>query len=165
MHHRGSPMRKKGIPEALVGVVMSMYKGAKTKVKVGTHFSEEFEVNVEVHHGSVLSQLLFAIVVDVATNEMKEGTLQELLYSGDLVFIAETVAELQQKCYSWKSALESKGLRVNMVKTRVMVSKIGQITVSPSSKKEPCEICGRKTMENAVLCKSCGNLIHGGLEG
>ena len=47
-------MRKKGIPEALVGAVMSLYKGAKTKVKVGTHLSEEFEVNVGVHQGSVL---------------------------------------------------------------------------------------------------------------
>ena len=35
-------MRKKGIPEALVRAVMSLYKDAKTKVKVGKHFSEEF---------------------------------------------------------------------------------------------------------------------------
>ena len=39
-----------------------------------------------------------------------------------------------------------------------MVSKIGQVTVKPSSKKDPC---GRKAMVNAVLCKSCGNWIHG----
>ena len=45
-------MRKKGIPEALFTAVMCLYKGAKTKVKVGTHLSE-FEVNVGVHHGYV----------------------------------------------------------------------------------------------------------------
>ena len=28
--------------------VVSLYKGAGTKVKVGTHFSEEFEVNIGV---------------------------------------------------------------------------------------------------------------------
>ena len=39
-------------------------------MKVGTHFSEEIEVNVGVHQRSVLSQLLLAIVVDVATNEI-----------------------------------------------------------------------------------------------
>ena len=50
-------MRKKGIPEVLVTAVMSLYKGARTKVKVGTHFYEEFEVNVVVHQGSVLSPL------------------------------------------------------------------------------------------------------------
>ena len=42
-----------------------------------------------------------------------------------------------------------------------MVSNIGQVTVKPSGKKDPCGICGIKTMLNAVLCKSCGNLIHG----
>ena len=66
-------MRKEGIPEALVTAVMSLCKGARTKVKVGTHFSEEFEVNFTAHQGSVLSPLLFAIVVDVAMNEIKEG--------------------------------------------------------------------------------------------
>ena len=38
--------RKKGIPEALARAVMSLYRGERTKVKVGTHLSEEFEVNV-----------------------------------------------------------------------------------------------------------------------
>ena len=37
-------MREKAIPEALVAAVMSLYKGSRTKVKVGTQFSEEFEV-------------------------------------------------------------------------------------------------------------------------
>ena len=51
----------------------------------------------------------------------------------------------------------SKGLKVKLVKTKAMVSKIGQIIIKPSSEKNPCDICGRKTMTNAVLCKSCGN--------
>ena len=50
---------------------------------------------------------------------------------------------------------------MNLVKTKVMMSKIGQITVKPSSKKDPCGTCDRKTMLDAVLCKSCGNWIHG----
>ena len=32
-------LRKKGITEALVRAVMSLYKGAKTKVKAETHLS------------------------------------------------------------------------------------------------------------------------------
>ena len=42
-------MKKKGIPEALVTAVMRLYKGSRTKVKVGTHLSEEDEVKVGVH--------------------------------------------------------------------------------------------------------------------
>ena len=33
---------EKEIPEALVTAVLSLYEGAKTKMKVGTHLSEEF---------------------------------------------------------------------------------------------------------------------------
>ena len=44
-------MRKKGIPEALVTAVISLHKGARTRVKVGTHLSEECEVKVGVHQG------------------------------------------------------------------------------------------------------------------
>ena len=76
--------------------------------------------------------------------------LQEILYAYDIVLIAESMAELKGKFYCWNSALENKGLKVNLMKTRVIVSKIGQ--VRPSSKKDPCGICGRKTMLNAVLC-------------
>ena len=50
---------------------------------------------------------------------------------------------------------------MNLMKTKVMESKIGQVSVKPFSKKDPCGICGRKTLLNAVLCKSCGNWIHG----
>ena len=81
-------MRKKVIPEALFSAVMSLSKVARTKVKVGTYFSEVFEVNIEVHQGSALSPLLLTIVVDVITSEIKEGMLQEILCADDIVLIA-----------------------------------------------------------------------------
>ena len=57
--------------------VMSLYDGAKTKVRVGSAYSEEFEVNVGVHQGSVLSPLLFAIVVDVVTENARRGVVND----------------------------------------------------------------------------------------
>ena len=44
-------MKKKGIPETLDTAVMSLYRGARTKVKVGRHLSEEIEVNAGLHQG------------------------------------------------------------------------------------------------------------------
>ena len=62
--------------------------------------------------------------------------LQEILYEDDIVLLAEIMAELLEKFYGWKSAHESRGLKVNLMKIVVMVSKIGQVTVKPSSKKD-----------------------------
>ena len=47
----------------MVRVMMSLYEGTKKRVRVGQELSEEFEVKVGVHQGSVLSPLVFAIVV------------------------------------------------------------------------------------------------------
>ena len=51
--------------------------------------------------------MLFAIVIDVVTSEIKVCTLHEILYADDLFLIAETMAELHKEIYNWKSALES----------------------------------------------------------
>ena len=42
-------MRKKGLSEVMVRVVMSLYDGAKTRVRVGFAYSEKFEVKFGVH--------------------------------------------------------------------------------------------------------------------
>ena len=46
---------------------MSWFDGAKTRVRIGSAYSKEFEIKVGVHQGSVLSPLLFATVVEVIT--------------------------------------------------------------------------------------------------
>ena len=84
-------LRKRDVPEGLVQAVMKLYKDAKTRVQVGDGYSEKFDVGVGIHQGSVLSPLLFAIVVDVLSEEGRKGALYELLYADDQVLMAETV--------------------------------------------------------------------------
>ena len=50
--------------------------------------------------------LLTAIVINVATNEIMEGTLQGILYADDFVLIAKTMAELHRKFYFEKIHLK-----------------------------------------------------------
>ena len=38
----------------MVRAVMSLYKGAKTRIKVESVYSQEFKVKVDVYQGSVL---------------------------------------------------------------------------------------------------------------
>ena len=44
--------------------MQGMYTNAQSHVRVGEGYSEEFEVKVGVHQGSVFSPLLFIIVLE-----------------------------------------------------------------------------------------------------
>ena len=76
---------------------MSLYKGEKTRVRVDSELSEEFEVKVGMHQGSVLSPFLIAVVVDVVTELAREGVLSELQYADDLVLMNEIIKGLRNK--------------------------------------------------------------------
>ena len=56
-----------------------------------------FDVQVEVHQGSILSPLLFIIVMEALSGHLQTGCPWEILYVDDLVIIAETLGELFQK--------------------------------------------------------------------
>ena len=152
-------MRKMCLSEVIVRAVMSLYDGAKTRVRVGSAYSEEFEVKVSVHQGSVLCPLLFAIVVDVITENARRGVVNELLYADDLVIMSKDMEALRKRFWNWKDALESKGLKVNTRKTKVMVS--GSEGELFKSKIDPCGVCWRRVMANSVLFTKCENWFHG----
>ena len=115
-------MRKLGIEEWIVRFVQAMYNNTRSRVGVNNTYSDEFGVKVGVHQGSVLSPLLFVIVLEALSCEFRTGTPWELLYADDLVISAETEEGLKMKLNKWKTEMEAKGLRVNMGKTKIMVS-------------------------------------------
>ena len=122
--------------------------------------SEEFEVNVGMHHWSVLSPFLFTVVIDVVTEFAREVALNELLYADDVVLMSEIIKGLRHEFIKWKESFESKGLKVNLWKTTVIVS--GGITKDGMSKSivDPCGVCSLRVKANSVLCLQCGKWIH-----
>ena len=65
----------------------------------------------------------------------------------------ETMLDLKERFWSWKEALESKGLKVYIRKLKVVVS--GSEGDLFKSKIDPSEVCGRIVMANSVLCMKC----------
>ena len=114
-------MRKLGVEEWLVSAVLSMYTGAKTVVRTVYGNSKGFEVKVGMHQRSGLSPMLF-VIMEAISREFRLALPWELLYVCDLAAIAETEDELIKRLNEWKENVESKGMRVNMNKTKVMIS-------------------------------------------
>jgi len=112
-------MRKLGVEEWLVSAVMQKQSSV---VRTVYGNSKGFEVKVGMHQDSVLSPLLFVIVMEAISREFRVAVPWELLYADDLAVFAETEEELIKRLNEWKDNVESKGMRVSMNKTKVMIS-------------------------------------------
>ena len=73
-------------------------------VHVGEGFSQEFEVKVGVYQGSVLSPLLFIIVLEALSSEFWAGVPWEDLYADDLGIIADSLEDCVRRLLIWKEA-------------------------------------------------------------
>ena len=81
-------MHKLGIDKWLVHLVQSMYKGIGSRVRVDDEYSVEIGVRIGVPQDSVLSPLLFIIMLEALSREFRTGCTWELLYADDLMIIA-----------------------------------------------------------------------------
>ena len=140
--------------EWIVRLVQGMYSNALSQVLVGEGFSQEFEVKVRVHQGSVLSPLLFIIVLEALSHEFQAGVPWEDLYADDLVIIADSLEECVIRVLIWKEALEKKVLRVNAGKTKVMICGTG-LDLLQSSGQYPCTVCRTGVGNNSIYCNAC----------
>ena len=130
---------------------MSVYKNARSLVRVNGKLGEEFEVKVGVHQGSVLSPILFAIIPEALSRVFSDGLLWELLYADNL--------ELSVKLERWKAELSAKGLKVNTKKTKIMISKPGACPVQKTGK-YPCSVCSKGVGGNSIQCTKCKQWVH-----
>ena len=69
-----------------------------------------------------------------------------LLYADDLVITADSLDECRNQFKNWREGMEKKGLRVNMKKTKFMVSGSG-LDVLKDSGKHPCAVLDAREKE------------------
>ena len=83
--------------EWLNRTVITLYTEDCTVVKTDAGLNEKFDVKVGLHQGSVLSPLIFAVVMDVVSSETRSDLPSELLYADDLVLMAQTMEQLGRR--------------------------------------------------------------------
>ena len=70
----------------------------------------------------MLDPLLFMAVLEALTCEAKKGLPSELLYVDDMMSVAESLKELKENVLTWKDRMETKGPKINISETKLMVS-------------------------------------------
>jgi len=111
-------------------------------------------MKVGLHQGSVLSLLLFVIVMEMISRELRAGLPLELLYADDLILMAESEESLHDKIVKWKSGLEAKGLKTNTGKMKEMFSCSMKDKVEEKGK-WLYGVCKKGVGNNSILCHGC----------
>ena len=97
--------------------------------------------------------------MDVISENAREGLMKEILCADDLVLMSEIIEKLKEKFLKWKEAFESKGLKVNLKKTKVMVS--GSKGEALKSTTDLDAKCGKRVMASSAMCTKCRKRVHG----
>ena len=139
--------------EWAVRVIQGMYTDVKSRIRVNGQYSKKFGVGVGVHQGSVLSPLLFILVVEALSRQFGTGVPWELLYADHLavIIMADSLEECVARLKVWKEGMERWGLRVNMKRTKLMVSGPGLDLLSYSGV-FPCAVCRSGVGVNSIQC-------------
>ncbi|XP_047470216.1 uncharacterized protein LOC125025923 [Penaeus chinensis] len=123
-------LRQQNIPEKLIRMVETTYRGARTTVRTKYGRTDEFTIGVGLHQGSILSPFLSIVVLDVISENFRTGLPWELLFADNLVVVADSVEELQRRWLKRQIGMERKGLKVNTKKTEVMASSRRDVEVN-----------------------------------
>ena len=135
-----------------------MYANKQSHVHICEGYSEEFEVKVGVNEDSVLSLLLFIIVLEALPRKFRSWVPWEDLYTSDLVIIAESFEECVGRLLTWKEAMEEKGQsKCRKDKDHDLWYRSGPPTVF---RRVSCAVCRTGVGRNRIFCNGCKHWVH-----
>ena len=126
-----------GIPDHLTCLLRNIYAGQEATVRTGHGTTDWFQIGKGVCQGCILSPCLFNLYAEYITRnagleEAQAGikiarrNINNLRYADDTTLMAESEEELKRLLIKVKEESEKVGLKLNIQKTKIMVS--GPIT-------------------------------------
>ena len=126
-----------GIPDHLTCPLRNLYAGQEARVRIGHGTTDWFQIGKGIRQGCILSPYLFNFsaeynIRNACLEEAQAGikiarrNINNLRYSNDTTFIADSEEELKSLLMKVKEESENVGLKLNSQKTKIMAS--GTIT-------------------------------------
>ena len=91
--------------------------------------------------------------------KLEKRSFHTILYKDDLVLMSNFIEGIQKKFANWKDSLESKDLKTNNQKIKLMVS--GSKGGIRTSKIDLCGVREQRVTKNFMLFMNCRKCING----
>ena len=130
-------LREMGIPDHLICLLRNLYAGQEATVRTGHGTTDWYQIGKRVCQGCILSPCLFTsyaeyIMRNAGLEEAQAGikiagrNINNLRYADDTTLMAESEKELKCLLMKVKEESEKVGLKLNILKMKIMAS--GPIT-------------------------------------
>ena len=130
-------LKEMGIPDHLTCLLRNLYAGQEATVRAGHGTTDWFQIGNGVRQGCILSPYLFNLYAEyIMRNAGLEETqagikiakrnINNLRYADDTTLMAESEEKLKILLMKLKEESENVGLKLNILKTKIMAS--GPIT-------------------------------------
>ena len=130
-------MQEMGIPDHLISLLRNLYAGQEATVRTGHGTADWFQIRKGICQGCILSPCLFNLCAEyimrnAGLEEAQAGikiagrNINNLRYADDTTLMEESEEELKSLLMKVKEESEKVGLKLNIQKTKIMVS--GPIT-------------------------------------
>ena len=122
-----------GIVDLLTCLLRNLYAGQEATVRTGYGTTHWFQIGKGVHQGCILSSCLFNLYAEyimrnAGLEEAQAGVkiaqrhINNLRYADDTTLMAESEEELKSLLMKAKEESEKVGLKLNVQKTKIIVS-------------------------------------------
>ena len=126
-------LKQMGIPDHLICLLKNLYAGQEATVRTGHGTTDWFQIGKRVCHGCILSPCLFNfyaeyIMRNAGLEEAQAGiriagrNINNLRYGDDITLRAESKEELKSLLMKVKEESEKVGLKLKILKTKIMAS-------------------------------------------
>ena len=127
-------LKEMGIPEHLTCLLRNLYAGQEATVRTGHGTTDWFEIGKGVCQGCILSLCLFNLYAEYimrnagleeaqAGIKIAERNINNLRYADDTTLMAENKVELKNLLMKMKEESEKPGLKLNVLKKKIMASR------------------------------------------
>ena len=125
-------LKEIGIPNHLTCLLRNLYAGQEATLRTGHGTSDWFQTGKGIHQGCILSLCLFNLYAqytmrNAGLDEAQSGikisrrNINNLRYTVDITFIAESEEELKSLLMKVKEESEKVGLKLSIQKTKIMI--------------------------------------------
>ena len=126
-------LKEMGIQDHLTCLLRTLYAGQEATVRNGHETTAWFKTGKGVHQGHILSPCLFNLYAEYIMQNPRQNESQagieiagkntnSLRYADDTTLMAESEKELKSLLKRVKEESEKAGLKLNIPKTKIMVS-------------------------------------------